>query len=336
MTADTPRLSYKDAGVDIDAGEAAVNRIKKLAKATHGPEVLSGLGGFGGLFQFPAANYKEPVLVSSADGVGTKLKIAFMTGIHTTVGQDIVNHCVDDILTTGARPLFFLDYFASGRLDGAVFEDVIAGISKACRENSCSLVGGETAEMPDFYQDGEYDISGTIVGASEKSSLLAYRSVEKGDVLIGLPSTGLHTNGYSLARKALFREWTVDTHLDELGTTIGDALLAIHRSYLHVTSGILDEPWLHAMGHITGGGLIGNLTRVLQTGQSLAVDWDAWDWPAIFKVIQKAGNIDTDEMRGAFNLGMGWVYIVSKDAVNQIESYLNSKAEPFTILGEVR
>lgn len=331
-----PRLSYKAAGVDIGAGEAAVERIKGLARGTHGPEVLANLGGFGGLFEFPKDRYRQPVLVSSADGVGTKLKIAFLTGRHDTIGQDLVNHCVNDILTTGALPLFFLDYFASGRLDGDVFEAVIRGIAVACGENDCALIGGETAEMPDFYQPGEYDISGTIIGAVEKEAILGNRNVATGNLLVGLPSTGLHTNGYSLARKALLREWTVDTELPELSGTIGEALLAVHRSYLGITRPLLDKPWLRGAGHITGGGLEGNLRRLLSKGQRLAIDWSAWEWPPIFQVIQQAGNVETDDMRRTFNLGIGWVLIVDRDGLAPLETYLQEHQEPYKLLGEVR
>lgn len=335
-TTDRPRLSYKAAGVDIIAGELAVDRIKKLAACTHGPRVLANLGGFGGLFEFPREEYRQPVLVSSTDGVGTKLKIAFLTGRHDTVGQDLVNHCVNDILTTGARPLYFLDYFATGHLDGNVFEKVIQGISKACLENDCALIGGETAEMPDFYQPGEYDISGTIVGVVEKDEILAGQAIEAGDVLVGLHSTGLHTNGYSLARKALLREWTVDTEVPELGGTVGEVLLTVHRSYLPVMRPILTQPGLHGAAHITGGGIEGNLSRILPEGRRLAIDWLAWEWPPVFQVIQKVGGVDTADMRRTFNLGIGWVLVVSADSLNSLEGYLQEGREPYTLIGEVR
>ncbi len=336
LKTDRPRLSYKAAGVDINAGEAAVDRIKELAASTHGPQVLANLGGFGGLFEFPKENYRQPVLVSSTDGVGTKLKFAFLTGRHDTVGQDLVNHCVNDILTTGALPLYFLDYFATSCLDGDVFEKVVEGISKACRENDCALIGGETAEMPDFYQPGEYDISGTIVGVVEKDEILTGRAIEVGDVLVGLHSTGLHTNGYSLARKALLREWTVDTEVPELGGTVGEAMLTVHRSYLSVMRPILTQPWLHATAHITGGGIEGNLSRPFPEGCHLVIDWSAWEWPPVFRVIQEAGGVDTEDMRRTFNLGIGWVLIVARDGLSSLESYLHERREPYTIIGEVR
>jgi len=333
---DQPRLSYKAAGVDIHAGEAAVDRIKQLAASTHGPQVLANLGGFGGLFEFPKEKYRQPVLVSSTDGVGTKLKIAFLTGRHDTIGQDLVNHCVNDILTTGALPLFFLDYFATSHLDGDVFERVMEGISRACRENDCALLGGETAEMPDFYQPGEYDISGTIVGVVEKDEILTGRAIEAGDVLVGLHSTGLHTNGYSLARKALLREWTVDTELPELGSTVGEAMLTVHRSYLSIMRPILSQPWLHGAAHITGGGIEGNASRLLPEGRRLVIDWLAWEWPPVFQVIQDAGGVDTQEMRRTFNLGIGWVLIIASNGLSSLEGYYQKSGEPYTLIGEVR
>ncbi len=295
------KLSYKAAGVDIDAGEQAVRRIKEHARSTHGPQVMAGLGGFGGLYEFPSSDYKHPVLVSSTDGVGTKLKVAFATGRHDTIGQDLVNHCVNDILTTGARPLFFLDYFAAGTLDPATFEEVVRGLAAACRQNDCALVGGETAEMPGFYQTGEYDISGTIVGVVEKEALLPNREIEAGNLLVGLPSSGLHTNGFSLARKAL-----------------------------------LEKPWLRGCGHITGGGLEGNLNRLLPDGRRLVIDWESWEWPAIFSVIQQAGNVGTADLRRTFNLGIGWVLVIDPAGLAELEAHLATHKEPCTVIGEVQ
>lgn len=331
-----PHLSYKASGVDIDAGEAAVHRIGKLAKKTHGPQVLSGLGGFGGLYQFPIDNYHQPILVSSTDGVGTKLRLAFLTGRHDTVGQDLVNHCVNDILTTGAEPLYFLDYFSTGHLDGDVFEQVIKGFSIACLENGCALIGGETAEMPDFYQTGEYDISGTIVGVVEKETLLTGKSIEAGDLLVGLTSNGLHTNGYSLARKALLSEWSVKTYVSDLGGTVGEAMLAVHRSYLNIVKPLLNESWLHGMAHITGGGLEGNTSRLLSSGLRLVIDWDAWEWPAIFQVIQQVGGVEEDDMRRTFNLGIGWILIIDQNHLTELDQYLSDLGEERILVGVVQ
>lgn len=333
---DRSRWSYKAAGVDIGAGEEAVDRIKNLAASTHGPQVLTNLGGFGGLFELARDDYKQPVLVSSTDGVGTKLKLAFLTGRHDTIGQDLVNHCVNDILTTGAIPLYFLDYFATSRLDGDVFEQVLVGITKACRENDCALIGGETAEMPDFYTTGEYDISGTIVGIVEKDELLTGQGIMAGDILVGLPSTGLHTNGYSLARKVLLQQWTVETEVPELGGTVGDILLTVHRSYLPVMRPILTQPWLRAAAHITGGGIEGNLRRPLPENLRLSIDWSSWEWPPVFRVIQDVGGVDTADMRRTFNLGIGWVLAVAPDSLNTLEDYLRKNNEPYTLIGEVR
>ncbi|UCH10247.1 MAG: phosphoribosylformylglycinamidine cyclo-ligase [Fidelibacterota bacterium] len=334
--ADKPPLSYRDAGVDIAAGEEAVDRIKALARRTHGPNVLANLGGFGGLFRFPRDQYRNPVLVSSTDGVGTKLKIAFLTGRHDTIGQDLVNHCVNDILTTGAQPLFFLDYFATSRLDGEVFESVVRGLALACEENECALIGGETAEMPDFYQPEEYDISGTIVGVVEKDAMLTGLTIDRGDVLVGLPSTGLHTNGFSLARKALLREWTVDSYVPELDGTVGEVLLTIHRSYLHVMRPLLQEGWLKGTAHITGGGIEGNLGRLLRDDLHLVIDWDAWDWPSVFKVIQQVGNVPTADMRRTFNLGIGWVLVISQDGLESLRQHLSEMGETSMIIGEIQ
>ncbi|MDP6134231.1 MAG: phosphoribosylformylglycinamidine cyclo-ligase, partial [Candidatus Marinimicrobia bacterium] len=295
--------TYKEAGVDIDAGTEAVSRIKKHVRSTFNSNVLTDLGGFGGCFQFPQDRYKAPVLVSSADGVGTKLKLAFLTGRHDTIGQCLVNHCTNDILAVGARPLFFLDYFAAGKLEVDVFEEVVSGLAKACRENDCALIGGETAEMPDFYKIGDYDISGTIIGVAEKDEMMPNRGVNSGDILIGLPSTGLHTNGYSLARKVLLDHYDCSDFVESLGSTVGDALLAIHKSYLPAMDGILHENWLVGISHITGGGIVDNTKRILGEGQDLEIDWNCWERPPIFKLIQELGNVPEDDMRHSMNLG---------------------------------
>src|SRR5436189_3409875 len=261
-------ISYRDSGVDIDAATRATDRIKELARSTFNARTLSEIGSFGGMFDGAFPNMRQPVLVASADGVGTKLKIAFATGIHNTVGRDLVNHCVNDILVQGARPLFFLDYIAAGKLDPDVIAAVIEGLARACRENGCALVGGETAEMPGFYADGEYDIAGFIVGVVEKSSVIDGKTIVPGDALIGLPSAGLHTNGYSLARRVLFGAagLSVDSYVDELGTSIGGALLAPHRSYLPVMRPLLQQRVVKGLAHITGGGLTENVPRILPDG----------------------------------------------------------------------
>mgnify|MGYP001471043668 CR=1 FL=1 len=328
--------TYKEAGVDINAGTEAVSRIKKHVGSTFGKNVLTDLGGFGGCFQFPKDEYDEPVLVSSADGVGTKLKLAFITGKHDTIGQCLVNHCTNDILAVGARPLFFLDYFASGKLDVDVFEEVVSGLAKACKENNCALIGGETAEMPDFYKPGDYDISGTIIGVAEKKYMMPNREVHKGDILLGMPSTGLHTNGYSLARKVLLDHYDSNDLVDSLGMTIGESLLAIHKSYLGAIDGILDKSWLVGISHITGGGIVDNTRRIIADGQDLEIDWESWDRPPIFNLIQKLGNVPEDDMRHSMNLGIGLILIVKPEGLSSIEAHLSSKSEPYIQIGVVK
>ena len=304
-------MDYRQSGVDIDAGNETVRRIKSLARATFTPGVLSEIGSFGGLFQLDPRAYQAPVLVSSADGVGTKLKLAFMTGRHDTIGADLVNHCVNDILVQGARPLFFLDYLATGRLSPDVAEQVVVGISKACRDNGCALIGGETAEMPGFYADGEYDVAGFIVGVVERSRIVDGRTIAPGDVLIGLPASGLHTNGYSLARHVFFElcGWTQATVVPELGQSIGDALLAIHRSYLRTLLPLLDAGIVKGMAHITGGGITENLPRVLPPGCAAHVDRRAWRVPPLFELLRSRGRIADDEMFRAFNMGIGLILV---------------------------
>jgi phosphoribosylformylglycinamidine cyclo-ligase len=326
-------MEYKSAGVDIDAGNETVRRIKSLARGTFTPGVLSEIGSFGGLFRLDRDRYQEPVLVSSADGVGTKLKVAFMTGRHDTVGADLVNHCVNDILVQGAEPLFFLDYLATGRLLPAVAEQVISGVARACGENGCALIGGETAEMPGFYADGEYDIAGFIVGAVDRSRVIDGRSIVPGDVLIGLPSAGLHTNGYSLARRVLFdiAGWTVDTFVAELGTTVGDALLKPHRSYLPFVRPLLERQSLKGLSHITGGGITENLPRVLPEGCGAEIDLRAWDVPALFQLLQEHGSIAREEMFRAFNMGIGLIIACAPREVERVINTLTRGGEPHAV-----
>ena len=307
--------TYKEAGVDIDLANQAVVKIKDLVKGTFNENTLTDIGGFGGCYLFPKDKYENPVLVSSTDGVGTKLKVAFLSDVHNTVGQCLVNHCVDDILAVGARPLFFLDYFATGKLSVEKIEQVMQGFAKACKENSTVLIGGETAEMPDFYQEGEYDISGTVVGVVDKKYMMPMRKTQKGDLLVALPSTGLHTNGYSLARKVLLERFHVDQYFEELDATLAESLLAIHKSYLPALDSILEKDWLHGISHITGGGMVENTHRVLNSGQDIEVDWDSWQWPEIFNMIQKYGNVPIDDMRRSFNLGMGLVAIIDPSGI---------------------
>jgi len=310
-------MDYRQAGVDIDAGNETVRRIKSLARSTFTPGVLSDIGSFGGLFKLDRDRFTEPVLVSSADGVGTKLKVAFMSGRHDTVGADLVNHCVNDILVQGAEPLFFLDYLATGRLAPAVAEQVIAGVARGCRENGCALLGGETAEMPGFYADGEYDIAGFIVGVVEKARVIDGRTIAPGDVLVGLPSAGLHTNGYSLARRVFFdvAGWTAETRVADLETTVGDALLAPHVSYLPVVRPLIDRDLVKGLAHITGGGLTENLPRALPDGCAAEVDLQSWRMPPIFRLLQERGGIARDEMFRAFNMGVGLVVVcAARDA----------------------
>jgi phosphoribosylformylglycinamidine cyclo-ligase len=333
---------YKAAGVDIDAGNETARRIRTLARETFTPGVLSEIGSFGGLFRLDRDRYQDPVLVSSADGVGTKLKVAFMMDKHDTVGADLVNHCVNDILVQGAEPLFFLDYLATGRLSPAVAEQVVTGVARACKENGCALIGGETAEMPGFYADGEYDIAGFIVGAVEKSKVIDGRSVVPGDVLIAVPSAGLHTNGYSLARRVFFElaGWKPDTFIRELGATIGDALLAPHRSYLNLVRPLIERDWAKGLAHITGGGLTENLPRTLPEGCAAEIDLQSWSIPPIFQLLQHHGAIAREEMFRAFNMGVGLVIVCTSRDAERVINMLMRSGEPnafrlgFVVAGE--
>jgi phosphoribosylformylglycinamidine cyclo-ligase len=335
-------MDYRQSGVDIDAGNETVRRIRSLARGTFTPGVLSEIGSFGGLFQLDRERFTEPVLVSSADGVGTKLKVAFMTGRHNSVGADLVNHCVNDILVQGAEPLFFLDYLATGRLSPAVAEEVISGIAAGCRENGCALIGGETAEMPGFYADGEYDLAGFIVGVVEKGRVLTGRAVVPGDVLIGLPSAGLHTNGYSLARRVLFdvAKLEPDSKVRELGSTVADALLAPHRSYLKQVRPLLERDLVKGLAHITGGGITENLPRTLPEGCAAEVDLKSWPVPALFRFLQERGAIARDEMFRAFNMGVGLIMICAARDAERVINMLARAGEPnafrmgFVVAGE--
>lgn len=310
--------TYKQAGVDIKAGEETVDRIKEMVKGTFDKNVLTGIGMFGAFYELDLEGYKKPVLVSSVDGVGTKLKVAFATGKHDTVGQDLVNHCVNDIAVCGAKPLYFMDYLAFGKLHPEVAEDIIKGFAIACKENGVSLIGGETAEMPGIYDEDDYDMSGTIVGVVDKEKVIDGSRVEKGNVLIGFESTGLHTNGYSLARKVLFDKYKVDDTHEYLSGTIGGELLKVHRSYLKLIETLKETFDVKAFSHITGGGIIGNTKRVVPEDLKIRVDWNSWEMLPIFKLIQETGDITNDEMRDVFNLGIGLIAVVDKDDANQV------------------
>lgn len=327
--------TYKDTGVDIDAGEDLVRRIKRSVRSTFTPNVLTDIGAFGAFYRADFKGIKKPVLVSSVDGVGTKLKIAFAMNRHETVGQDLVNHCVNDILVCGAKPLYFLDYFATGRLAPEVAAQVIEGFVVACKENGCSLVGGETAEMPGFYSPGEYDIAGTIVGVVDEQKILRGQRVKKGDVLIGLPSNGLHTNGYSLARAVLLERYRLDQHFDEVGGTLGDMLLSVHRSYYKTVYPILSKFDIKGLSHITGGGIEGNTMRVIPKGLKLRIDWKSWERPWIFNLIQKTGDVPEEDLRRTLNLGVGLILIAGPKDAAKIQTALRRKQERPFILGEV-
>jgi len=323
-------MDYKQAGVDIDAGNEVVRRIRSMARGTFTPGVLSEIGSFGGLFRLDAAGISDPVLVASADGVGTKLRLAFLTGIHRTIGIDLVNHCVNDILVQGAQPLFFLDYLATGRLEPDVAVQIVAGLSTACRENGCALLGGETAEMPGFYADGEYDVAGFIVGAVARDRLIDGSAITPGDALIGVPSSGLHTNGYSLARRIVFdlAGLDVDSHVAELGTTVGAALLEPHRSYLPIIRPLLPSGLIKGMAHITGGGITDNLPRILPKGTAARIDPAAWQVPPVFEWIQRTGHVPDDDMRRTFNMGIGLIIACADVAADRVLADLAAAGEP--------
>lgn len=327
--------TYKAAGVDIKAGDETVDRIKVLAKSTFTKNVLSGIGHFGAFFEADFPGYEKPVLVSSVDGVGTKLKVAFLANKHDTVGQDLVNHCVNDIAVCGAKPLYFMDYFAVGKLVPDVAEQIIKGFAKACIENGVALIGGETAEMPGFYSEGEYDISGTIVGVVEKSKIIDGKNVKQGDVLIGFKSVGLHTNGYSLARKVLLEKFKVTDKTDYFEKEIGEELLTVHKSYLHLIEKLKSVVSIKAFSHITGGGIIGNTKRVTPKNLTLKIDWKAWEVLPIFKLIQDIGEISDEEMRNVFNMGIGLIAIVDKNDVDLILETAQKVGEKGYVMGVV-
>jgi phosphoribosylformylglycinamidine cyclo-ligase len=323
-------MDYRSSGVDIDAGHEVVRRIKDLARGTFTPGVLSEIGSFGGLFSLESLGLRDAVLVASADGVGTKLKVAFLANVHDTVGEDLVNHCVNDILVQGAEPLFFLDYLATGRLTPEVAASIVAGMARACRNNGCALLGGETAEMPGFYNDGEYDLAGFIVGAVRRDRLVDGRSIAPGDVVLGLPSSGLHTNGYSLARRIVFEHLglEVESHVPELGTTVGAALLAPHRSYLPVVRPLLGDGTIKGMAHLTGGGVTDNLPRILPRGTSARIDRSRWEVPPLFRWLVRAGDVPVADAYRTFNMGLGLLVVVAEADAERVSQRLRECGEP--------
>ena len=331
-------ISYADAGVSIDNANLAVAKIREYARSTFNERTLTEIGSFGGMFAGAFPEMAEPILVASADGVGTKLKLAFETGIHNTVGADLVNHCVNDILVQGARPLFFLDYFATGKLEPDVTASVVEGMARACRENGCVLLGGETAEMPDFYLPGEYDLAGFIVGVVDKPKVIDGKSITSGDVVLGIPSTGLQTNGYSLARKLFFEVggYKPDDFVEELGTTVGEALLATHASFLRPIEGLLDKGLIKGLVHITGGGLIDNVPRILPENLTARLKRDSWPLPALFKWLKQHGNVADDEMLRVFNCSVGMVVIVAEQHAPAASELLRAAGETVWRIGSVQ
>ena len=330
-------ITYSDAGVDIDAATKATDKIKELAKRTFNSRTLSEIGSFGGMFDGAFPDLKQPVLVASADGVGTKLKIAFLTSIHNTVGRDLVNHCVNDILVQGARPLFFLDYFATGKLEPETTAAVVEGVATGCRDNGCVLLGGETAEMPDFYAAGEYDIAGFIVGVVDREKIIDGKTITPGDVLLALPSVGLHTNGYSLARKLFFEvaAYDVSSRIDELGMTAGEALLRPHVSYLKPLADLLNTGWIKGLAHITGGGLTDNLPRILPDGTAAEIRKGSWPVLSVFHLLQRLGNVSESEMFRTFNMGVGMVLATSPENQESVESHFKQRGDDCYQIGRV-
>ena len=332
----TVKLDYKSAGVDRDKGESVKKRIVELARQTFNENVLREIGLFGGFFRLAKENFREPVLVASVDGIGTKIKLACQLQQYRGLGVDIVHHCLNDIMVGGAQPLFFLDYLAFGKLDSSVVLELIEGMSTACRDAGCALIGGETAEMPDIYHPGEFDLAGTIVGVVEKEKILDGRSIARGDVLVGIASNGLHTNGYSLARKIIAAQrLQIEQDQSELGTTLGEALLKPHRSYqksIRLASELVE---LHGIAHITGGGIEGNTSRLLRNGLQLQMNWRAWEWPPLFQLLQKSGQVEEAEMRHVFNLGIGLIFVIAPTAVGELRRRLSATGESSWVIGDV-
>ncbi|HLB86847.1 MAG TPA: phosphoribosylformylglycinamidine cyclo-ligase [Terriglobales bacterium] len=333
----TATVTYADAGVGIDRANRTKKRIKYLAHKTFTRGVLSEIGGFGGLFAIDKQKWADPVLVSSVDGVGTKLKIAFEMNVHHTIGADLVNHCVNDIAVQGATPLFFMDYLATGKLDPEVAEKVIEGLAEACKHNGCALIGGETAEMPGFYPEGEYDLAGFIVGVAERERIITGKAVEAGDVILGLASNGLHTNGYSLARKLLFEvgRYTLDSYVNELKGKVGNELLRTHKSYWPAAKRLVDGECVSAMAHITGGGITENLPRVLPRGVAAVIEIGSWPVPPIFEHLQTLGNVPQDEMLRTFNMGLGMLLVVPSKKFKKAQTVLERAGEKAYTVGRI-
>lgn len=333
-----PRATYKEAGVDIEAGNSFVQKIKPLVKSTFRPEVMTEIGGFGGLFSLNTTKYKNPVLVSGTDGVGTKLKLAFLADQHDTVGIDLVAMCVNDIVVQGAEPLFFLDYLATGKLEPEKAAQIVAGIAEGCRQAGCALIGGETAEMPGFYSDGEYDIAGFTVGVVEKDQIIDGSSITVGNQLIGIGSSGLHSNGYSLARRIIFDRMglSVNDRLPDSEKTVADELLTPTRIYVRSVLNLLKDFRINGIAHITGGGLLENVPRILPKGCSASFKLGSWSMPSIFSLMQEAGNVEQPEMYRTFNMGIGMVLAVASTDVDDILSRLNGLGEQAWLIGEVK
>ncbi len=334
---DNEGLSYKKAGVDIDAANQSVDMIKKWVNKTKRPEVLAGIGSFGGFFALNTGKYKEPVLVSGTDGVGTKLKIAQMVGIHDTVGIDLVAMCVNDILAHGAEPLFFLDYIALGKLEPDLVEKLVKGVSEGCLQAGCSLIGGETAEMPGFYKEGEYDLAGFTVGVVERSRLINGAAIEDGDVLVGLPSSGIHSNGYSLARKVLLEEagLSLEDQIAPLDQTLGEVLITPTRIYVKPILSLLDQVEVRGMAHITGGGMAENLQRIMPPDLGAVIEMDKLEIPKIFQMISTLGKVPQPEMFRTFNMGVGYILVISPNFLEQALEHLRSKGENPMVIGKV-
>ena len=330
-------VTYADAGVDIDRANRTKKRIKYLAHKTFTRSVLSEIGGFGGLFAVDKQKWVDPILVSSVDGVGTKLRIAFEMDVHHTIGADLVNHCVNDIAVQGATPLFFMDYLATGKLEPEIAEKVVEGLAEACKHNGCALIGGETAEMPGFYADGEYDLAGFIVGAVERERIINGKTVEVGDVILGLASNGLHTNGYSLARKLLFEvgKYTLDSYVNELKGKVGNELLRTHKSYWPAIKRLVDGECVSAMAHITGGGITENLPRVLPRGVAAVIDIGSWQVPPIFEHLQQLGNVPQEEMLRTFNMGLGMLLVVPSKKFKKAQTVLERAGEKAFTVGRI-